>query len=201
MKQQVLIWAFVGLCTTMVKAQGNEFIFTWQVGIPSKPLTELITKTSFQGWAFEYRKGFSRTITAGASVGLHVFHEEHDRSTWSQDNISITAHNWRFAHVVPLTVNFHYNPLRNLQTPWQVFAGAGLGASYVNEEIWAGMYTFREERWGFHAYPELGVRYVMSDQTAWLLALQYMTVVNGHTGDLNLHYWNLRLGFSFGNHK
>ena len=194
----LVLFVFLGF---QALSQGNEFIFTWQVGVPAKPLTEIITKTSFQGWAFEYRRAFTKTITAGVATGLHVFHEEHDKSTWTDGNLSLTAHNWRFAHVVPLTVNFHYNPLRNLQTPWQVFVGGGLGGAYVNEEVWAGIFTLRQEQLGFHFYPEVGLRHVMSDQTAWMLAVQFMTVVDGHFNDENLHYWNIRLGFSFGQHR
>lgn len=182
-------------------AQGNEFIFTWQAGVPAKPLTNIITKTTFKGWAFEYRRALTKTITAGVATGLHVFHEEHDYSTVTDGNLSLTAHNWRFAHVVPLSVNVHFNPLRNRQTPWQVFAGGGFGGAYVNEEVWAGMFTLRQEQWGFHYYPEVGVRHVMSNQTALLLAVQFMTVVNGHFNASNLHYWNVRLGFSFGAHR
>ena len=82
-----------------------------------------------------------------------------------------------------------------------MFAGAGLGGSYVNEELWAGMYTFRQETWGFHFYPEIGLRHVMSDQTALLVAIQYMSVLNAHINDQNLHYVNIRVGFSFGQHR
>jgi hypothetical protein len=191
---------FLGL-TISTFAQGNEFIFTWQIAPPIEPLSNIISKTSFQGWAFEYRRAFSKTITVGGSVGWHVFHQEIEKSTWNFDNVAITSRNWRYTHTVPITANFHYNLLRNEQSKWQFFGGLGIGAAYVNQEIWAGMYTFRNETWGFHAFPEIGMRYVMSDQTAFFLSTQFMTIFNGHYTDDHLSYWNIRLGFSFGRHK
>lgn len=201
MKNLILISAFVASLSLKSFGQGNEFIVTWNFGIPTAPLSDIVSKTSLQGWAFEYRRAMTKTLSVGGSVGLNVFHQEHDKYTWHFDDFAITAHDWRFAHVVPLTVNAHFNPLRNMQTPWQVFAGAGMGATYVNEEIWAGIYSFRQEMWGFHFYPEVGVRYVMSNQTALLLSTQFMTVLSGHYTGENLHYWNVRLGFSFGTHR
>ena len=201
MKKYILILVLVSSTGLQAFAQGNEFIFTWNFGIPTGEFTNLMSKTSLQGWAIEYRRALSNTISVGGSIGLNVFSQEHDRYTWEFDNIAITAHDWRYAHVVPIQVNAHYNPLRNLQTPWQVFIGGGIGTSYVNEEVWAGMYTFQKETWGFSFYPEAGLRYVMSKQTALMLSAQYLTVMNGHyTGD-NLGYWNIRLGFSFGTHR
>jgi hypothetical protein len=201
MKKFILIAALASSASFAAFAQGNEFIFTWNAGIPTGGFTSFMSKTSLQGWAIEYRRAITKTASVGGSIGLNVFAQEHDRYTWVFDDVAITAHDWRYAHVVPLLVNAHFNPLRNLQTPWQVFVGAGLGASYVNQEIWAGMYDFRNENWGFSFYPEAGLRYVMSTQTALMLSAQYLTVVNGNfTGD-NLSYWNIRLGFSFGSHR
>lgn len=201
MKKLLFIAVLAGGLGLQAFAQGNEFIFTWNFGMPTAPFSGLVSATSLQGWAIEYRKAISNTVTVGGSVGLNVFHQEHDRYTWNFDNIAITAHDWRYAQVVPLVVNAHYNPLRNLQTPWQVFVGGGIGATYVNEEVWAGMYDFRDENWGFSFYPEAGLRYVMSTQTAFMLSAQYMTVLGAHyTGD-NVGYWNIRLGFSFGTHR
>ncbi len=199
--KKIVITLFLLMGMTASYGQGNEFIFTWQIAPPVKPLSDIISKTSFQGWAIEYRRAFSNTITVGGSVGLHVFHQEIEKSTWDFGEIAITSRNWRYTHTVPITANFHYNLLRNEQSKWQFFGGVGLGACYVNQEIWAGMYTFRDESWGFHAFPELGMRYVMSDQTAFFLSTQFMTVFNSHYTDDHLSYWNIRLGFSFGRHR
>lgn len=187
-------------------SQGNEFVFSWQIASPGNGIKTIedrtfIDKTSFQGWNFEYRRALSNTISVGGSVAWNIFHEDIDKSTWIFDNVAITSRNWRFTHVVPISVNAHFNPLRNNGSPIQLFMGAGLGTSYVNQEIWAGTYEFRHETWAFHAYPELGLRYVMSDQTALCFSTQYMVVTNASYAGETINYWNFKLGFSFGRHK
>ena len=141
----VLVFSFVA------RSQGNEIMFNWQIGIPGTELKQLIDKTSFQGWAFEYRYAFSNRFTVGGNFNWSIFHQEIDKSTWNFDNVDITSRNWRYTHVVPLSVNIHFNPLSNHGAKTQIFMGGGLGGNYVNQEVWAGMYTFRHENWASQA--------------------------------------------------
>ena len=201
MKKLLLVLSFFVAVQGAVNAQGNELMFNWQIGIPGPELNQLIDKTSFQGWAFEYRYAFNNRFTVGGNFNWTIFHQEIDKSTWNFDNVDITSRNWRYTHVVPLSVTFHFNPLSNHGAKTQLFMGGGLGGNYLNQEVWAGMYTFRHENWGFHAYPELGFRHVMSDQTAWFVSGQFMWLPGAsYTGE-DLTYWSIRVGLSFGTHR
>jgi hypothetical protein len=135
------------------------------------------------------------------AVNWNIFHQEIERSTWTFDDIAITSRNWRYTHTVPLSLNAHFNPLRNEGNKLQMFIGGGLGTSYINQEVWAGFYTFRHETWTFHAYPEIGLRWVMSDQTALLFSTQFMYMPGASWTGGDVTYWNFKLGFSFGKHK
>jgi hypothetical protein len=201
MKKVLLIAAIMFSLAGTTKGQGNEFIFNWQIAIPGEGITGLVDKTSFQGWGFEYRYALSHQFTVGAGINWNIFHEEIEKSTWQFKDVAITSRNWRYTHTVPLSVNAHFNPLRNEGHPLQIFLGGGIGASYVNQEIWAGFYTFRHEAWSFHAYPEVGLRWVMSDQTAILFSSQFMYMPSASWTDGELTYWNFKLGFSFGRHR
>jgi hypothetical protein len=201
MKKSLLIIAFSSLSFCALFAQGNEFIFNWQIAVPGQGLEDLLQKTSFQGWNIEYRRALTNTITVGGSLGFNVFHEEIEESTWHFDNTAVTSQNQRYAHTVPITVTAHFNPLRNEGSPVQIFMGGGLGTAYVNQEVWAGSYTFQKDSWNFIVYPEVGLRYVMSDETALYFSTQYMYVPSGNFDNGDLTYWNFKLGFSFGTHR
>ncbi len=201
MKKITISFAFMLLFCSSILAQGSEFIASWHIGIPSQGITNYIAKTSFQGFGFEYRYALNQQFTVGGSISWNVFSEEKDISTWTFDNLSVTSHNWRFGHMVPILVNAHFNPMRNTGNPLQIFMGGGLGTSYVNQEIWPGMYTYRHETWSFVAYPEIGLRYVMSNETALYFSTQYMFLPNANYDNNNIGYWNLKLGFSFGAHR
>lgn len=200
MKKLILLCLIV--CASKASfAQGNEFIVSWQIAEPGEEIKNMITKTSFQGWSFAYRRGLGDRFSVGANLGWNIFHHEIDRSTWDFPNISVTSKNWRFTHAVPISATFHFNPYRNTGNDWQWFMGLGTGASYINQEIWAGMYSFRAENWNYHVYPELGLRYVLSDQTALLFSAQYMYMPGGSYTGKDLTYLNFRIGLSFGRHR
>lgn len=182
-------------------SQGNEFVVSWQIAAPGKEIKRMIDKTSFQGWSFEYRRSVTDRISVGGNISWNIFHEEVERSTWEFPEIAVTSRNWRYTHVVPLSATFQYNPYKNTGKDFQWYIGGGLGGSYVNQEIWAGMYSFRFEKWSFHAYPEVGLRYVMSDQTALLFSAQYMYLPQGSNTGNDLTYLNFRVGLSFGKHR
>lgn len=201
MKKIILSVLLAGALQIVSQAQGNEFIFTWQIAAPGEELRKIVDKTSFQGWGFEYRYALTNTLTVGGALTWNIFHQEIDKSTWQFENTTITSRNWRYTHVVPVSVNFHFNPLHNQGARVQVFAGGGIGGNYVNQEVWAGLYTFRHEKWNFHAYPEVGLRYVMSTQTALFLSGQFMYIPGASFTGNDLTYWNIRLGFSFGTHR
>ena len=201
MKKLLVILGLSLLSLNSLIAQGNEFVFSWQIAVPGQGLEDLLQKTSFQGWNIEYRRALTKTFTLGGSIGFNVFHEEIKEATWNFGTTAITSQNQRYAHTVPITLSAHFNPLRNEGSPVQIFMGGGLGTAYVNQEVWAGSYTFRKDGWGFNVYPEVGLRYVMSDQTALYFSTQYMYVVNANYDNGDVSYWNLKFGFSFGTHR
>lgn len=201
MKKLFLLIAFSVSSVSLLLAQGNEFNFSWQIATPGQGMEKLLQKTSFQGWNIEYRRALSNTITVGGSIGFNVFHEEIKQATWHFDNTAVTSQNQRYAHTVPLTVVGHFNPLRNQGSPIQIFMGGGLGTAYVNQEVWAGSYEYRKDGWNFIVYPEVGLRYVMSDETALYFSTQYMYVPSGNYDNNDLSYWNFKIGFSFGSHR
>jgi hypothetical protein len=59
MKRILLIAIIISSFSYTTKAQGNEFIFNWAIAAPGEGIEDLIDKTSFQGWGFEYRYALS----------------------------------------------------------------------------------------------------------------------------------------------
>jgi len=201
MKKALIIFMLSIASIGFASGQGNEFIFNYQIAIPGQGLQDLLEKSSFQGWNIEYRRALTNTITVGGTIGFNVFHEEIKEATWQFDNTTITSQNQRYAHTFPIMATVHFNPLRNEGSPIQIFMGGGLGTVYVNQEVWASSYEYRRDGWNFGMYPELGLRYVMSDETALYFSAQYMQVLNANYNNNNVSYWNLKLGFSFGTHR
>ena len=74
-------------------------MFNWQIGIPGSEIKELIDKTSFQGWEFEYRYTLSNHFTVGGNFNWSIFHQEIDKSTWNFDQVDLRSRNWRSKHV------------------------------------------------------------------------------------------------------
>ncbi len=201
MKKILYILAFSIVGSTFAHAQGNEFNFSWQFAMPGEGIKNIIDKTSFQGWNIEYRRALSNNFTVGGTVGFNVFHEQIEKSTWYFDNTAITSRNQRYTQTVPINLTAHFNPLRNQGSPVQIFMGVGVGTAYVNQEVYAGFYTFKKDTWAFNAYPEIGLRYVMSDETALLFSTQLMWMPGASYTGGDITYLNFKLGFSFGTHR
>ncbi len=183
---------------------GDElFGINYHISLPSGNLNDFISATSFRGFSLDYEKFVNRNISVGGSIGYSIFHEESDKETFNfgadqgfaNTAGAVTAKLWKYTHVVPVEVKakYYYNAVED--APGRMFFGAGLGASYVNQEVWVGQVEFREDNWRFSFYPELGFDFNVTGRSHFQFAGQYNNVVNGHYGEEMLNFWSLKAGF------
>ncbi len=185
------------------RAGDQLFGMNYHISLPSGELNDFIENTSFRGFSFDYEKFLNKKISVGGHIGWSIFHEETDKETFNfgadqgfaNTAGAINAKLWKYTHVIPIEVKakYYYNAVEN--APGRMFFGAGLGTSYVNQEVWVGQTEFKQDNWYFSFYPELGFDFNVSGNSHFQFAGQFNNVVNGHFGEDMLNFWSLKAGF------
>ena len=183
-----------------VYAEGDQlFGINYSVGFPLGEFSELIEKTSWRGFNFEYDVFVASNLSVGFHAGYALFHEidERDTYTYERDNtgIAISAKLWKYTHIVPLhaTARYYFTPSETSMV--HLFGGVGVGTSYVNQEVWVGVSTIRNDYWRFSLAPEAGLDISTGGFTSIIVSGQYHYILDGHQDKDALTNLNLRVGF------
>lgn len=205
MKKHILIIALTAIIAISADAQkkGSSMIsINYHMGVPSLDFKDFMEETSFRGFTGDYRYYVQDKFAVGLQSGYQVFHHKYPRGTYYFDNGAATLVHWRFAHVVPILAEAHYD-LLDTDSKLQLSAGLGMGAYFVREEAWIGLYTLQWEQWGFGLAPEMQLRYNFSDGFGLLFSPRYEVVFGGERANFNdeknnLGVWDFRFGAVFG---
>ncbi|MDZ4844898.1 MAG: hypothetical protein SH857_05035 [Chitinophagales bacterium] len=203
MKKYILIIA-ITLAGINVHAQekGSGMLqLNYHMAMPTSDFKDFLDEPSFRGFSADYRYYAADKFAVGLQSGYHVFSHKYPRDTYYFDNGAATLVQWRYVHVVPIIAVAHYDLLAE-DSKLQVSAGLGMGAYYVREEAWIGLYTLTAEQWGFGLAPEVMLRYNFNDRFGMLFSPRYEVVFGGERANLadeknNLAYWDFRFGAYF----
>lgn len=203
MKKYILL---LTLAVAGISAQAQErgdglLSLNYHMAVPTGDFRDYLDKTSFRGFSADYRYYVADKFAVGLQSGYHVFHHKYPRQTYYFDNGAANLVHWRYAHVVPILAVAHYD-LVGEDSKLKLSAGLGLGAYFVREEVWIGLYTLTWEQWGFGLAPELMLRYDFSDSFGMLFSPRYEAVFNGEQANFNdekntLGFWDFRFGAYF----
>lgn len=134
---------------------GGMLSFDWIIGVPVGDMSkEFISDVSTRGFNMEYRYFFNSPLSVGGGFSWQGFSQKYDRSTYTGDDVAITATRFNYLYTFPIYVNFHYYPIKsNFISP---FVGINVGLIYVDKQDQVGRYYVQDENWQFGIMPEIG---------------------------------------------
>lgn len=205
MKKYIFIIA-LAIASIHVRAQekgGSLVAVNYHMAIPSADFKDFIDYTSFRGFSVDYRYYVQDKLGVGLHSGYQIFSHKYDRQTFYFDQGAATLVHWRYGHVVPILAEVHYD-LLDSDSKLQLAVGLGLGAYYVREEAWIGLYTLTWDQWGFGLAPEAQLRYKFNDKFGILFAPRYQAVFGAERANFNdeknnVGIWDFRFGLFFVN--
>ncbi|MAY83823.1 MAG: hypothetical protein CMP59_06770 [Flavobacteriales bacterium] len=176
--------------------------FSYSFGFPSGEFRNFIDETSFRGFHFDYEYFVMNNLSVGLNSSYTLFNEINERDSYTIESentgVTISSKIWRYTHVVPihLTSRYYFSFFEDNQTA-NLFGGIGIGWTYINQEAWVGLSTFREESWKFSMAPELGIDLNTGGRYNIQISGQYLYIPNGLqlVNENNFESWNLKVGF------
>ena len=148
----------------------NMSYLAWDVSFPSGSVSDFISKTSFSGGTFGYRKMLNKgNVSIGGDISWNSLYEYAPRKTYELPNGAVTTDLYKYVYTLPFGLNAHYYFQGNkLVTP---YAGLMLGTTYSQQKIYYNTYVTEDENWGFYIRPEIGAMIKFDEYTNWGLLI------------------------------
>ncbi|MFV0607081.1 MAG: outer membrane beta-barrel protein [Niabella sp.] len=159
-------------------------------------LRDFTKDASWQGTHFEYMYNFPNKIAIGVVSGFHSFYEKRDRTTYYFQSGAATGVTWRYLLTIPLISTVKYNFEGGAVKP---YIGAGMGVTFVTQELDVADYEMSEQRAPFSLLAEAGLKIPVSRGASVLFNTKYnwATYKPEHFKADNLGYITVGLGMSF----
>lgn len=188
--KKILIFALLFTGVTAM-AQNNLTTLQYPMGFGTGDLGDFISKTSFRGFAIDYRKLIQPTIGVGIDLGWNVFYEEKAYDTYSVGSTDVSGKQYRYNNQFPMLVAADYYKKQGEKTSF--FAGLGIGTMYSLRNTDMGTWTLEQDAWHFVLEPEIGVMYEINPEASFSFSTKYYH--GFETGDLPAQgYFTLNFG-------
>lgn len=198
MKKFITILAAASLLFTVkpAKAQDREKIFNmyYSMGLATGELSDFISKYSWRGFGMEWKTDVFDNASLGFGAEWNVFYEDMGYGTYTRDNIALSGEQFRYANMFPMTARFNY--FKDNAAGMRFFGGAGIGTTYIINDLDMNIYRWNLDTWQFLIAPEVGVSYDISPSNTLLLSVKYN--LNFKTKDVpSQSYLAFNIGFGF----
>jgi hypothetical protein len=187
----LLILGALAAVTAVPAGAQDVFIgFSYGMGVTTGDTQDFIGRTSFRGFAFDWRKAVRDRVTAGFHVGWSVFNENTTR-TASFPGVDISGKQFRYINAYPILANMHYDFGR--RGGLRPYIGGHAGAYIVEQRVELGLYSIEQHNWHFGLGPGGGVSLPFGDDKFGFLDVRYNHVFkNGETIDHS--WWSFNIG-------
>jgi len=178
------------------QAQGRWFYaFGYQMSVPLSNTQDFTDNLSWRGANFEARKGIKPGMTAGLSLGWHVFDEETDEVV-SFDKLDVSGDQLRYINSFPILVNVHkYFGSEGRPRP---FVGLNAGGYIMEHRLEIGLVALEETNFHFGFAPELGVVVPLEGNSAVYLSGRYNYAFSAGSVD-DQSYVGVSVGYAWSN--
>ncbi len=183
----LLIWALPS-----AKGQGYMLI-TYDASMPLGNTADYIDNISPRGGSFEAGKYISDRIGLSIKAGWHIFYEEFEKDTYTEDNVTIYGKKLRFINSIPILLNIKYD-FEDLDKI-APYAKLGIGGYSFQKRTDLGLNSYVNENiWNLGAQPELGILSPISERIKLNFSVRYNLVLKNASID-HQSYVSICLGF------
>lgn len=196
--KKIFLTLVIGLSTIgALQAQGSIAAFSYSMGFGTGDVGDFISKPSFRGFTFDYRKLVTPNVGVGGSISWNVFYEEMTKDTYTIGNETLTGKQFRYSNHVPMlaSVSYYFSP----GEPLNPFVGLGIGAMYTRRNTDMNLYTLEQEAWNFTMQPEAGFLYGMNEGASLYVSGKFNQGFKaGNELTSAQSFFSLNVGFAFG---
>jgi len=172
-KLSLALVIFIVSITSQLNAQTNLSSLQYSMGLATGDLGDFISKYSFRGATYEYRKLKTENIGVGFDIGWNVFYQEKNNETFISGTESLNGDQFRYSSNTPIlfAVNYYTKPSSRINP----YFGLGVGTEYSYARVDFGLYTTDVDAWHFALKPEVGVIMQTSPGMGVSISTKYYT--------------------------
>jgi hypothetical protein len=192
---------FAVLCTAATAmAQDLMTSVTWNIGLPTGRMADLVDKASYSGFGLEFHKFLNEEVAVGGAFSWNYWSELTDQII-QIPNGAVSGTQIRYINSFPLFLNAYYY-MNGRKDDFRPFIGLNVGAYYIQQRLEIGMYAFEDKTWHFGLAPEAGFLFRVSGQTCLTAAVRYNSALSSGetafgTGKNSLAYWGINVGMAW----
>ncbi|WP_347839217.1 hypothetical protein [uncultured Draconibacterium sp.] len=171
MRKYIIISLFI-IAAFVTKAQeGTSTFVSYLPSVPLGETADFSNNISPRGVDFEVQRFISEELSLGFNIAWNMFREKIPEESFDYKDLTITAVQFRYTNIVPVTVNMKkYFTNEGDYTP---YLGFGVGTSYNEKRNDVGVFSVSEDKWLFNISPEIGMLYDLSYRNLLLVKLKY----------------------------
>ena len=200
-KINYIVTALVLLSATAVFSQERGLVLkiNYSVAVPTGSFkSDVIDKTSFNGFGAELMYHISNKFSAGLETGSQHFYQKYPRQVYkTTDGSDLSAVVTNAVQTVPVLLKGQYNFLPGKMI--QPFVAVGVGGNIISYNQYAGEFTsISKNGFGFGARPEAGL-YIPFGRTSgagFSIGAGYNFIPFNYNGITNLNNITARAGIS-----
>lgn len=180
---------------TVIAQQQNLTTLSYSMGLGIGNTNNFISKYSWRGFGFDYRRMTHENLGVGVSLGWNTLYEEEPYGTYTYETVSVTGYQFRYLNSFPIIANVDYFIKPDEKA--NPYIGLGLGTQYIIQTVDFGIYRFESDGWPFTINPEVGVLVKTPNGPVLNLGIKFMYAVK--SSDLEAQSQVLfNVGFAFG---
>lgn len=151
----------------------NYITLHYSTGVGLGSTNDFISKMSFRGASFEYKKFVSDPVAVGFDFNWNVLHEKKEHDTYTKGTVSLTGSQFRSLNVLPFmaTADYFFADEDHIVRP---FAGLGLGPVHTIENVDMGLYRSTNKEWHFGFKPQVGLWYYLNETTKLSVSSEFL---------------------------
>lgn len=170
MKRYILIAVF-SLLLTVAKGQSyTEVYLNYLPSVPFGKTADYTSGISPRGIDFEANRFLGDDMSVGINVAWVIFREKISPELFELNDLDIYGTQFRYQNMVPIDIVFKKYFITGEYTP---YVGIGAGIQYVEQRNDIGVFSLTDDKWLFHAAPELGVLYDLTPSTTLSVKAKY----------------------------
>ncbi|WP_018344777.1 OmpW family outer membrane protein [Cytophaga aurantiaca] len=173
-KLYILFLLFISVTTQSIAQVGENYLtlhYSTALGLGNTH--DGISKMSFRGASFEYKKFTSDQVALGFDFNWNVLYEKKSYDTYTIGTASLSGTQYRSLNVLPFmaTVDYFFADNDHVIQP---FVGLGVGAVYSIENVDMGLYRYNTKDWHTGFKPQIGLWYYLNETTKLSVSSEFL---------------------------
>ncbi len=193
----IVLLLFISVATQAVAQLGDNYLtLHYSTGVGLGSTNDLVSKMSFRGASFEYRKFTSDVVALGLDFNWNVLYEKKSYDTYTAGTVSLSGVQYRSLNILPFmaTADYFFADGDHVLQP---FVGLGIGAVHTIENVDMGLYRYNVKEWHTGFKPQAGIWYYLNETTKLSVSSEFLYAFKtANTAKREMLTFNIGIAFT-----